>query len=1215
MVGKTPQVREIVYNVLDDNGDRTVIAKGASTVDVGDTEQLFTRTSDIEVLSSNTFSNVSNLQSNVIELETFLSSISFPGGQGVYQPILSVLEQNHVSNAARVEILESIHTSNVANINGNFSNITVLQDDVNSNVTRIETLESIHVSNVANINGNFSNIFIVSNDLSDNVTRIEDLEANIALVTNFGDITGLQSNVTELRNRVGGATIRIGTLSGGSASGGPGNSANSAIAIGDNAGAHMGNRSIAIGGFSGFNTQPQQALQTERSIVISAQSDPLRATRTDTLVISPMIEDNSNTIQMMGYNLTSNELVNTSLLKLLSDSNIHSTTNVYISNETVDGTTKIDIDGNGSFGGNIDINATLDVGGASSFGGAMTLNNNLETIGTSSFGGKMQVNNDIDCNGESFIMKNGFANKIIFREDGTGSFLSKVEVDASGNSTTASPAFEVAGASVFKSDVKIGDAGTDNLEVVGTSSFGGDMKVNNDLVMTNGSFTMNDGSTDLIKLQISGESSFSGQMETSGIDATSGTVDIYHSSAELRVGTGSSDFKASINQDGQGSFKNLIASDDTKTTVASPALKVEGRTLLNKGLSVSSTAASSFAGTCSFGGISSFGGDMKVNNDLVMTNGSFTMNNGSTDRIKLQTSGASSFAGLMTSGGIDVTSGTVDIYHSSAALRVGTGINDLNIGLNANGTSSFFGVMEVNNNIVCDGIVAVRSGGHDRIMLTPDGSNNSQLKVLGDIETYNGTIKKTEIDSNGNGSFSGTVTGAAFAGGGVSSTANGTVVKRDNSGNFAAGTITASMSTSLTPGTDIDGSAYNGGTARTFAVISSTTANGKIVKRDASGNFSAGTITAYLVGNISGNSATTSEGTSANHASALVRRDGNGDFSARNITGYLYGSINGNSATTSEGTSANTAYALVRRNNLGSADFNSIGGNVTGGYYINISGYRNEMPYGNNVEFWKVDLGSGYFEHGEQGFTDDDSGGPYLGIGIKSEYSIHSKAQLFVTSDKRIKTNIRSMDTDVCLEHVNNLNPVSFNKISPNGNFTPQIGFIAQEVENNLPTSVMTNVATLPNILLYGTLSNRVYIDVVEDDGEKHEAIKFDLTVKNGNLNHLTDKETIKIGIEGKNCDFLYDKSICGDIQNNGTSLSVCLPKHKEEEIPDKDIFDDVWIEGTQVNDVKSLDYNQIFCVLMGAVKEIDKQRKQDKIGFESQLSQLMSRIEALEGS
>ena len=290
-------------------------------------------------------------------------------------------------------------------------------------------------------------------------------------------------------------------------------------------------------------------------------------------------------------------------------------------------------------------------------------------------------------------------------------------------------------------------------------------------------------------------------------------------------------------------------------------------------------------------------------------------------------------------------------------------------------------------------------------------------------------------------------------------------------------------------------------------------------------------------------------------------------------------------------------------------------GNLTGSGFINIYGYRDRRPYGINTKYWKVQLGSGFFEHGDTGTTNDDTTASLVAISIESQYSIHGRAQIYITSDKRTKTNIRSLDTDVCLEHVNNLNPVSYNKISQNGNFTAQIGLIAQEVENNLPISVMTNVSTLPNIRLYGTLSNRVYIDVVDDDGEKHEAIKFDLTVKNGNLNQLTDKELIEIEIEGKATQFMYDKSICGDIQNNGTSLSVCLAKHKEEEIPHKDIFHDVWITGTEVNDVKSLDYNQIFCVLMGAVKEIDKQRKQDKIGFESQLSQLMSRIEALEGS
>ena len=58
MVGKTPQVREIVYNVLDDSGERTVIAKGATTVDVGDTRELFTRTSNLEAFTTNNFSNI-----------------------------------------------------------------------------------------------------------------------------------------------------------------------------------------------------------------------------------------------------------------------------------------------------------------------------------------------------------------------------------------------------------------------------------------------------------------------------------------------------------------------------------------------------------------------------------------------------------------------------------------------------------------------------------------------------------------------------------------------------------------------------------------------------------------------------------------------------------------------------------------------------------------------------------------------------------------------------------------------------------------------------------------------------------------------------------------------------------------------------------------------------------------------------------------------------
>ena len=89
-----------------------------------------------------------------------------------------------------------------------------------------------------------------------------------------------------------------------------------------------------------------------------------------------------------------------------------------------------------------------------------------------------------------------------------------------------------------------------------------------------------------------------------------------------------------------------------------------------------------------------------------------------------------------------------------------------------------------------------------------------------------------------------------------------TIVKRDASGNFSAGTITASLSGNatsaskvnnlLTKGAYLTGSNFDGSAATTWAVDATTTNTAsKIVARDASGNFSAGTITATLSGNAS----------------------------------------------------------------------------------------------------------------------------------------------------------------------------------------------------------------------------------------------------------------------------------------------------------------------------------------------------------------------------
>ena len=165
------------------------------------------------------------------------------------------------------------------------------------------------------------------------------------------------------------------------------------------------------------------------------------------------------------------------------------------------------------------------------------------------------------------------------------------------------------------------------------------------------------------------------------------------------------------------------------------------------------------------------------------------------------------------------------------------------------------------------------------------GSNLNTLTMA-----TSGTGLSGSTTYNGSGAATFTVTSNATNLNTVS-----TVVARDASGNFSAGTITATLSgnastatsatsattattatqvsnslTLATSGTGLSGSAtFNGASAQTFTVTSNaTSANtaSTVVARDASGNFSAGTITATL----SGNATTATSATSATSATTAT---------------------------------------------------------------------------------------------------------------------------------------------------------------------------------------------------------------------------------------------------------------------------------------------------------------------------------------------------------
>jgi hypothetical protein len=225
-------------------------------------------------------------------------------------------------------------------------------------------------------------------------------------------------------------------------------------------------------------------------------------------------------------------------------------------------------------------------------------------------------------------------------------------------------------------------------------------------------------------------------------------------------------------------------------------------------------------------------------------------------------------------------------------------------------------------------------------------ANSFSGSLVGDVT---GTQSATVVSLVGGVTSANIVLGVNLANGATSSLGINTIVKRDGSNNFVAGTITANLSgnaTTATSSTSFSGSlvgdvtgtqsatvvALVGGVTSTNVALGVNLANGAtsalgintIVKRDGSNNFSAGTITANLsgnattansfsgslVGDVTGTQSATvvalvggvtsanivlgvnlaNDATSSLGINTIVKRDGSNNFAAGTITANLTGS-------------------------------------------------------------------------------------------------------------------------------------------------------------------------------------------------------------------------------------------------------------------------------------------------------------------------------------
>jgi len=143
------------------------------------------------------------------------------------------------------------------------------------------------------------------------------------------------------------------------------------------------------------------------------------------------------------------------------------------------------------------------------------------------------------------------------------------------------------------------------------------------------------------------------------------------------------------------------------------------------------------------------------------------------------------------------------------------------------------------------GNLYARTNGAGFVVDNDSGATMARFLNGNTVDLYYNGSKKFETTNTG-ASVTGTLVATTFSGSGASLTSipNGAL---DNS--TISGISLGSNLATLTRGTYLTGSDYNGSTAQTWAV-DATSANtvSKVVVRDGSGNFSAGTITATLNG-------------------------------------------------------------------------------------------------------------------------------------------------------------------------------------------------------------------------------------------------------------------------------------------------------------------------------------------------------------------------------
>ena len=189
-----------------------------------------------------------------------------------------------------------------------------------------------------------------------------------------------------------------------------------------------------------------------------------------------------------------------------------------------------------------------------------------------------------------------------------------------------------------------------------------------------------------------------------------------------------------------------------------------------------------------------------------------------------------------------------------------------------------------------------------------------------------------------------------------------------------------------------------------------------------------------------------------------------------------------------------------------------------------------------------------------------------LGVSFRCLGSIWVDSPIFFTSDQRIKTDISLVDDDRALKQVNDIETKEYHYIDPERRKpTKTIGFIAQDVKEICPNAIHTNIAFIP------------------DEGRVITNPDWSVDASG---NHVLTIDDIVWGTEHTGqCQFYVSNDVSG---NDEELKKLSVESDKKSFIFDMK-YSNIIFHGKEVNDLLSIDKNQIFALHHSAIQELSR--------------------------